>query len=75
MGIFSGKMVRDTYRELDSFTLLYTANYNVTVAATYPYWDSMTLKWDTNKELDSLLDNYIQFFLMNRIDSFYSAPS
>ena len=25
---------RDTYRELDSFTLLYTANYNVTVAVT-----------------------------------------
>ena len=34
---------RDTYRELDSFTIFYTANCNVTVAVTYLELDNVTL--------------------------------
>ena len=39
---------RDTYLDLDSFTLFYTANCNVTVAVTYLELDNVTSKMDTN---------------------------
>ena len=41
-------MSRDTYLDLDSFTLFYTANCNVTVAVTYLELDNVTSKLDTN---------------------------
>ena len=40
--------IRDTYLDLDSFTLFYTANCNVTVAVTYLELDNVTSKLDTN---------------------------
>ena len=43
-----GNLSRDTYLDLDSFTLFYTANCNVTVAVTYFELDNVTSKLDTN---------------------------
>ena len=40
--------IRDTYLDLDSLTLLYIANCNVTVAVTYLELDNVTSKLDTN---------------------------
>ena len=39
--------IRDTYLDLDSFTLFYKANCNVTVAVTYLELDNVTSKLDT----------------------------
>ena len=39
---------RDNDLDLDSFTLFYTANCNVTVAVTYFELDNVTSKLDTN---------------------------
>ena len=41
-------MYRDNNLDLDSFTLFYTANCNVTVAVTYFELDNVTSKLDTN---------------------------
>ena len=49
-GIFYSfdKNTRDTCLDLDSFTLFYTANCNVTVAVTYLELDNVTSKLDAN---------------------------
>ena len=39
---------RDNDLDLDSFTLFYAANYNVTIAVTYFELDNVTSKLDTN---------------------------
>ena len=41
-------VIRDNDLDLDSFTLFYTANCNVTVAVTYLKLDNVTSKLDTN---------------------------
>ena len=38
----------DIYQKWESFTLFYTANWNVTEAVTYSeWWDKIISKWDT----------------------------